>query len=766
MAQRDSSLLLDPEHLQEKDILTRNVGLQPTISVSATRSPEAIEDLPFTVWVVKAEDILRYGFVTLGDVLRAAPGIRVSQPGNALEGETFLMRGLSGNQYVKILINDIPVKPAQALGMPIGAQLPIRQAERIEVMYGPAGAIYGDEACVGVVNIILKESERPLYTQADLSVGNVGYNSLDLMFGGKLGKDKRIFRFNIYGSNTIKQWYGTKQLSDAAGLDMGLYTPLGFNTLLYLNNPHFSSNGTSNYSISSTMAHESRLLGANATWRGIQFNYNRMLRSDHTGLGLNPVAISWANPGNRLSDRLDMLAFAFKTRKKNRTSHHSFSFIRYAIDDKSTSTYLYPRLLKEVYSLLATKPVDKALMDTLFNRYASGQRHSSSKDFNARWETRLNAALTPRLYWNGAVSAQLSVGTPYATYLEAQRRGQFSGGTVFFSGPYQVNYVGGADLNLSTQLEWRGKHLYLLGSLLGNVSSAPGLDETPFVAPRVAALYKIDSSWSVRANGGKGFRNSGNFFYGSNSFGVSLSQDTIGQYNHSIAGRESVESLEFGVRYKKKFFAEAYVYLQTAHNLVRPVLPFADPGSDPAAPSVLTGYANSAGLSQSAWGIQGIFRSENQKITNVGRKEKAELYGRTEFFILYTKGREYLKNGAPWQEEVFNLPKWHRQFRTFFRLNKVELMFSTNWQSAVLSKSVAYKQYYQLDQLPDRLGQFRSWDVMTRIYLSKYFVVYCHLQNAFNREVTGLDATGTADDLVPTIQQGRLLRFGVNYNMN
>ena len=70
------------------------------------------------------------GYLTLTDVLKRLPGIRVSQPGSALEGETFLMRGLLGNAYAKILINDLPIKPFLVSGMPIGAQLPIREAYR------------------------------------------------------------------------------------------------------------------------------------------------------------------------------------------------------------------------------------------------------------------------------------------------------------------------------------------------------------------------------------------------------------------------------------------------------------------------------------------------------------------------------------------------------------------------------------------------------------------------------------------------------------
>lgn len=758
----DSTLMLKPERLQQKDIVERNVGLQPTLSISATRSPEAIEDLPYSIWVVKSEDILRYGFVTLGDVLRAAPGIRVSQPGNAQEGEMFLMRGVSGNQYVKILINDVPIKPMQTLGMPIGAQLPVRQAERIEVMYGAAGAIYGDEACAGVVNIILKESERPLYTQADLSVGNTEYNSLNLMFGGKLGKDKRIFRFNIYGSNTIKQWYRDEQIFTSSAMDMTQYIPFGFDFNLYRDNPHYTTNGAVNYSAASTLPHESRLLGASATWRGLQFNFNRMLRTDHTALGLNPVAISWFNPGNRLSESLEAFSLGFKTKRRHYASQHTLSVLRYAIDDNTTATYLYPRLVKDVYSLTATRRQDKAHIDSLFRKYAGGPRHAFGNDLNIRWETRVTASLTPRLYWKNLFIAQATLnGIPYATYLEPRRDGQFYSGTVFFSGPYDPFSNSGADLNLATQLEWRGKRLYLLGGILGNLSGVPGLDGKPQLAPRAAALYKIDSSWSVRANASTGFKSSGGYFYTNSSFIANPTLNILSVYNRSIALRELFKSYELGVRYRKgSYYAELYGYHQKAYNLIRPMLPTA------LSSTVFSIYDNNSGLSQSLWGIQGIARSENMKISRVGRRQKAELFGRTELYILYTRGKEY-QNGAVWQNEVFNMPKWQRQFRTFFRLNKVEVMFATNWQSAVLSKSVSYKQFYELsNQLPERTDKFRSWDIMTRIYLSKYFVLYGFLQNAFGRNLSGLDATGTADDLVPLIQQGRQIRFGVNYNMN
>ncbi|MEZ4921005.1 MAG: hypothetical protein R2792_18030 [Saprospiraceae bacterium] len=55
---------------------------------------------------------------------------------------------------------------------------------------------------------------------------------------------------------------------------------------------------------------------------------------------------------------------------------------------------------------------------------------------------------------------------------------------------------------------------------------------------------------------------------------------------------------------------------------------------------------------------------------------------------------------------------------------------------------------------------------MLRIYLSNHFLLYGHVTNIFDRKYAGIDATGTIDDLIMNPQMGRIVRFGVNYNMN
>ncbi len=135
--QQNSStpLHLKKEKLTEAD-LTKTTFAEETRLVSVSRSEKELKDIPSTVYVVTREEIFENGYVTLVDVMKTVPWIKVSQPGSGTLGETFFMRGQIGNEYTKILINNVPIQPAVKGGIAIGSQLPIAQAERIEIVYG------------------------------------------------------------------------------------------------------------------------------------------------------------------------------------------------------------------------------------------------------------------------------------------------------------------------------------------------------------------------------------------------------------------------------------------------------------------------------------------------------------------------------------------------------------------------------------------------------------------------------------------------------
>lgn len=769
-AQNDSTLLLAPERLTERDILPRDLSQKSIRAISATRSLEAVDDSPFTTVVFTAEDILRNGFVTLTDVLKAAPGIRVSQPGNAIEGETFIVRGLSGNQYMKILINDIPIKPMMAPGMPIGAQLPIRQAERIEILYGPAGAIYGDETCAGVINIILKESERPVYTQADLGFGRYGYNSLDLMFGGKIGKDKKIFRFSLYGSSTVRDrtdvyydqnLYYTKQ-----------YLPFGLDTMTYLNKPNFRSsflNGDENYPRLSQLPHESRLFGINLTWRGLHFTYHRMLRFDHSSLGLSPLAVSYANPSNRIAERIETFSLGLKRQKKRRTSYNSVSFQRYKVDKNSTTTYVFDRLsaanfvaygglsLPDSFKFLFTNPI--------YDKYAADERFATALGVDSRIESRMNLLLgkRKRLQFDAGGQINLSLGVPLFTNYTLPVDVSIIGvDAPFLSQPIDISNTGQPEVNFFgfTQLAWHGKKLHIVGG----GSASLRIEEGGTLAPRLGILYHLDSTWTIRGNFATGIRH-GSPYAEANTFRASQEIPFYLIPGYGSPSTEITYSSEVGIKYQTPFGSsmEGVLFWQSAHDLLRPGYLLVDTAKYV---SSSYGFENAPGLALSMWGFQGMLRTKSAVVDLTINKKKFTLTNRLEFFAQYTQGKERFGFDIPSINEIRNQPKWHTQFRFYFKAGKkFELVIASDQQSSTLSKSIIFRDQYQLPER-SRLENFTTWDFMSRLYLSNHFLVYFQLINVFDRHYAGIDATGTPDDLLYNPQQGRQWRIGVNYNMN
>ena len=770
LAQRDSTLLLAPERLQERDIVTRNLDLHRTMAITATRSLEDVEQSPWSVWVITADDILRYGFVTLGDVLKAAPGLRVSSSGNALEGETFLMRGLSGNQYVKILINDVPVKPSAASGISIGAQLPIRQAQRIEVFYGPASTIYGNEACVGVINIILKESERPIFTQADISFGSDGYNSLDVMCGGKLGKDKKIFRFSAYGSSTVRE--RADVYYDQNLFNLNNYVPASLDAAVYHQNPNFIPDDDNNNQPKTVAAvHESRLFGINLTFRGLHFTYHRMSRADYSPLGLNPLAVSWSNSSDQLLERSETFALGFQRTRRHWIANTNISFLNYRIGNNSTTTYIFDRLSAAKFQFDQQQfpsITDSVLLQKTFAKLAQGSRHTVANGFDARLESRLNATLGSKFHLDAGLQVNFSAGVPASSYL-VNPADINAFGEVKSVGEKPFNPYSDADLDATVfgQLEWRTRKWSVSAGSSTNFST--NYEQFLLATPRAAVFYKIDSVWSAFGNYATGYRRP-SFYEIAQSYLLYVSNSTTAESDIKPGETppktaETIRSFELGVRYHKKGNRANLTFFQEqGYNLIRPGFLQKETPTGPD-DRWSYGFRNTPGLALSMWGLQGLFVSENYSYQKAGRLYGYRLSGRTEVFVQYARGREWYGEQRTPTSDVFNAPRWQTQVRFVLTAHKLELMLSSNRQTSTLSKSVMYRDQVQRTT-QERYPTFRTWDMRAQVYLSNHFLVYVQMQNMFNQHYAGLDATGTPDDLLYNPQPGRLVRFGLNYNMN
>ncbi|MHB8522174.1 MAG: TonB-dependent receptor plug domain-containing protein [Limisphaerales bacterium] len=159
--------------------LLQNVSLDDLLVTTASRKPEKRFDTAASVSVLTGEEIERSGARSLGDALRLVPGVQVAQ----LDGSfsAISARGFSDGYANKLLVlvdGRAVYTPAfggvtwEDQGVPLG------EIDRIEVIRGPGGTLWGANAVNGVINIITKDAKD---SQGWLI--NSGGGSLDRGFG-------------------------------------------------------------------------------------------------------------------------------------------------------------------------------------------------------------------------------------------------------------------------------------------------------------------------------------------------------------------------------------------------------------------------------------------------------------------------------------------------------------------------------------------------------------------------------------------------------
>src|ERR1700734_617586 len=131
-------------------------GLQlDEILVTARKTTERLQDIPMSLAVVTSEAIEKTGAITLEDLGREVPGLTIV---SAAPGQNMItLRGLSGNNTVGFYLDDTPlsvgignaVQPSNFDMDPALFDL-----DRVEVLRGPQGSLYGASSFGGAVRYI------------------------------------------------------------------------------------------------------------------------------------------------------------------------------------------------------------------------------------------------------------------------------------------------------------------------------------------------------------------------------------------------------------------------------------------------------------------------------------------------------------------------------------------------------------------------------------------------------------------------------------
>ena len=160
---------------------------EETVSI-ASRYEQPISKAPSDVYVITDEDIKNSGATDIPTLLRQVPGMEVMQT-NAVDFNVSV-RGnnqLNANKLL-VLVDGRSIYIDQA-GIVFWKQLPVTLTEikRIEVLKGPASAVYGFNAFDGVVNIITKSPEEMKGTTLQVAGGQVGTLLTSAVHAGTAG---------------------------------------------------------------------------------------------------------------------------------------------------------------------------------------------------------------------------------------------------------------------------------------------------------------------------------------------------------------------------------------------------------------------------------------------------------------------------------------------------------------------------------------------------------------------------------------------------
>ena len=214
------ALLIPAIALPQTEPDPKTINLQEVVVVG-TRSPQKTANLTQDIQVINKETIKKMGVSDITDVLKQAAGVDVVEYPGLLSGIGIRgFRPQNGSLNMKALIL-IDGRPAATTNL---AMIDLNNIERIEVLSGPASAIYGPQAMGGVVNIVTTHTSGKLAGNASLSGGSFGSWGAGVAVGGNLsksidfdlntGKESQDKNFQLGKGNFFRNLLGQKSIEN------------------------------------------------------------------------------------------------------------------------------------------------------------------------------------------------------------------------------------------------------------------------------------------------------------------------------------------------------------------------------------------------------------------------------------------------------------------------------------------------------------------------------------------------------------------------
>ncbi len=184
------------------DIANKSIEELMNVDVtSVSRKEQKLSKTPAAVYVITQEAIERSGATIIPDLLRMAPGVQVAQ----VEADRWAIsvRGFNDiySNKVLVLVDGRTVYTPTSSGVYWDQiDIPLNTIERIEVVRGPGGAVWGANAVNGVINIITKNSSETKGALVSAGAGSEQTADYLAQYGGTIGGGPTYRAFGHYAS--------------------------------------------------------------------------------------------------------------------------------------------------------------------------------------------------------------------------------------------------------------------------------------------------------------------------------------------------------------------------------------------------------------------------------------------------------------------------------------------------------------------------------------------------------------------------------------
>lgn len=178
--------------------------------MTAIRTAQPLTDLVADVSIVDRAMIERSGATGVADVLARLPGVEISRNGGIGGTTSVFLRG-GNTQHTAVYLDGVRLDAQSGSGGVAWESIPLAQIDRIEVLRGPAAAVYGSDAINGVIQLFTRRGEGQAAPFVGVGAGSHGLRKVEAGLSGAVGADS-AFDYSLGVAHETSNGFDTQPL--------------------------------------------------------------------------------------------------------------------------------------------------------------------------------------------------------------------------------------------------------------------------------------------------------------------------------------------------------------------------------------------------------------------------------------------------------------------------------------------------------------------------------------------------------------------------